>query len=306
MTQKLNEWFGVSISEYQSSGHELDVLSVSTNGVKLMVEIIWTPTGGNFYRDMSIFYQSDAQIKVLIVNKEILSNRNLVREFQKARVSETEKGYTISPLVDGSRILSDENYLNTDVKNLIIDLISESRISIEIEVERLGEKLLSNEPISPILAKCIELSKRVEVNHDYVLWLKNELYGYTEYSKDKPEASEPEDFPNNPDYRKLHGELRAGFANEETRRRQYETFDKSVFLGQSVATIEGLIEDTKKFPEFLLNMPADPALRKHLKVTKVPLVFKSSDLTKCLQQLRLRLHRYLNEDLLPKIRQKDE
>jgi len=41
MCQKLEEWFGVSITEYPSSGHELDVISISTNGVKLMVEIIW-------------------------------------------------------------------------------------------------------------------------------------------------------------------------------------------------------------------------------------------------------------------------
>jgi hypothetical protein len=78
-------------------------------------------------------------------------------------------------------------------------------------VEKLRERILSNEPTSPIIAKCIELSKRVEVNQDYVLWLKNELYGYDDYIKANPNLSEPGDFPNNPDYRKLRGELRAGF-----------------------------------------------------------------------------------------------
>jgi hypothetical protein len=245
MSQKLDEWFGISLDEYQSSGHELDVISVTTNGVKLMVEVIWTPTPGNFFRDLTTMHQSDAKIKIVIVNEKILSKENIVREFRKAQISEAQKGVIVSPMINGTKILSDENYLNTDVKKQITELLSDSRLSIEIELEKLGERVLSNEPISPILAKCIELSKRVEVNQDYVLWLKNELYGYTEDSGNKPEASESEDFPNNPNYRKIRGELRAGFCNEERRVMQRKTFDKSIFIGQSVATIEGLVEDTK-------------------------------------------------------------
>jgi hypothetical protein len=298
MCEKLEEWFGVSLAEYQSSGHELDVLSISTNGVKLMIEIIWTPSAGNFFRDMTILYQSDAQIKVLIVNQEILSNPKLVREFQKARISERQKGYSISPMINGNRILTDANYLNTDVRNQIIDLVGESRLSLEIEIERLGERILSNEPISPILAKCLEISKKIEVNPNYVLWLNNELYGYGEYTKDKPSLSEPEDFPNNPDYRKLRGELRAGFTDEETGKTQLERFDKKVFLGLSAGAIEGFIDDSRNSVEFRLFMPADPILQKNFNVTKVPF----SELKKCMQELRLRLHKYLNEELIPKLR----
>jgi hypothetical protein len=303
MSQKLEEWFGVSITEYQSSGHELDVLSISTNGVKLLVEIIWTPTAGNFFRDMTIFYQSDAQIKMLIVNREILSNEKLVREFQKARISETQKGYTISPMINGNRILTDEHYLNSDVKNQIIDLVSESRLSVEIEIERLGERTLSNEPMSPILAKCLEISKKIEVNPDYVVWLKNELYGYHDYVKDKPNISEPTEFPNYPDYRKLHGEIRLGIIDEETGKRGLETFDKAIFLSQSAAEIEGLIASGRNSTEFIFFMPTEmfPKARKHLKVTKIPVYFQSIDLKKCIQQLRLKLHKYLNDDLIHKI-----
>ena len=110
--------------------YELDVLSISTNGLKLMVEIIWTPSAGNFYRDMTILYQSDAQIKVLIVNQEILSNPKLVREFQKARISERQKGYTISPMINGNRILTDENYLETEVRNEIIVTIRADALKV--------------------------------------------------------------------------------------------------------------------------------------------------------------------------------
>ena len=198
-----------------------------------MIEIIWTPSAGNFFRDLTIMHQSDAQIKVIIVNEKILSNPKIEREFKKARISEAQKGFIVSSMINGSRILTDENYLNTDVKNQIMELISDSRISLEIEVEKLGERILSNEPISPILAKCIDISKKIDVSEDYVLWLNNELYGYDEYSKNKPDLSEPEDFPNNPNYRKLRGELRAGFKYERTGKTRLETFDKHIFLGQS-------------------------------------------------------------------------
>lgn len=178
-------------------------------------------------------------------------------EFQKARISETQKGYTISTMINRNRILTDENYLNTDVKNQIIDLVGESRLSVEVEIERLGERILSNEPISPILAKCIEVSKKIEVNPDYVLWLKNELYGYLDYVKDKPNISEPTEFPNYPDYRKLHGEIWLSTIDEETGKRGLETFDKAIFLSQSAAEIEGLIDSGRNSREFIFFMPTD-------------------------------------------------
>lgn len=302
MCQKLEEWFGVSLAEYQSSGHELDVLSISTNGVKLMVEIIWTPSAGNFFRDMTILYQSDAQIKVLIVNQEILSNQKLVREFQKARISERQKGYTISPMINGNRILTDENYLNTEVRNEIINLVGESQLSLEIEIERLGERILSNEPISPILAKCLEISKKIDVNPDYVLWLKNELYGYDDYVKDKPDISEPTEFPNYPNYRKLKGEIRLGFIDEETHQQRLEKVDNPLSLTHSASEIENLIDRTKNATEFLFSIPSSyfPKL-KNPPQSKIPVVFQSMDLKNCMQDLRLKLHKYLNEELIPKL-----
>jgi hypothetical protein len=36
MLEKLEEWFGVTIDEYPSMGHELDVFSVSSQGRKLL------------------------------------------------------------------------------------------------------------------------------------------------------------------------------------------------------------------------------------------------------------------------------
>jgi hypothetical protein len=300
MCEKLEEWYGVSISEYASTGHELDAFSISTNGVRLMVEIIWSPSTTNFYRDMTILYQSDAQIKVLIVNEAILSKNELVREFQKARISERQKGYTVSSMINGNKILTDSEYLNNDVKSELDDLINESKISLDIAIDKLGETVLSREPISAIIAKCIELSKRIEVNQDYVLWLRNELYGYSDYLKNKPDIAEPDELPNNPIYRKINGEIRFSYTDEDTRQLRRERFDTSIFLHQSVSELESLIELTKNSSEFLLNVATaafPPKVKDFFGHTKVPIVCKSNDLQKCLSQLRLELHKYLNEVL---------
>jgi hypothetical protein len=161
---------------------------------------------------------------------------------------------------------------------------------------------LSGEPISPILAKSLELSKKVDVKPQYLDWLKNELYGYYEYLRDKPEASEPEEFPNNPEYRKLRGEIGIQFIDEKTHKRRYEQVDKPIFLAQPAAEIEDLLESTRNSSEFLLNFPTSnfPSVKEFYGQSKVPVVCRSINLKSCVQQLRLKLHKYLNEDLMPK------
>jgi hypothetical protein len=90
LRQKLEEWFGISIDEYPSSGHELDVFSISKNRLTLMVEIIWTATELNFLRDLTILQTSDEQLKIPIVNPIILQNEKFRRMFLKVRIIETE------------------------------------------------------------------------------------------------------------------------------------------------------------------------------------------------------------------------
>ena len=81
VSKKLEEWFGVTIDEYQSSGHELDIFSVNVSGLTLMVEIIWTPSATNFYRDLVLLQTSDAEVKIIIVNPEIEKNEKMRREY---------------------------------------------------------------------------------------------------------------------------------------------------------------------------------------------------------------------------------
>jgi hypothetical protein len=207
------------------------------------------------------------------VNEQIFSKKELVKEYHKARISERNKGYILSPMISGNRILADINYLNTEVRNQIDELIDESKISIEVEIDQLGERLLSNEPISPVLAKTLELVKKLEVKSDYVAWLKNELYGYLQYLNTKSDISEPKLMPNNPSYRRIPGEIRINFFNEETRRGKLERIDKPIFLSQPAAELESLLESTKNSSEFLFNFPISyfPKMKDELGKKKFPL-----------------------------------
>ena len=71
--QKLTSWLiGATKKEYLSSGHKLDVFYVSYQGISIMVEIIWTETKENFYRDLILLLDSDAKVKIVITNPKIL------------------------------------------------------------------------------------------------------------------------------------------------------------------------------------------------------------------------------------------
>ena len=87
--------YGVAIDEYRDAGFETDVFAVTISSITLMVETIWTATPQNFYRDLTIVLSSDAQIKIVIVNPKILGNKRIVRYFERIKVSETKKGYSV-------------------------------------------------------------------------------------------------------------------------------------------------------------------------------------------------------------------
>jgi hypothetical protein len=72
----LHKWTGASLKEYPSSGHELDVFAVTPDGISIYVEIIWSATSRNFYRDISMIQQSDAVVKLVVVGPGILSKED--------------------------------------------------------------------------------------------------------------------------------------------------------------------------------------------------------------------------------------
>jgi len=162
---KLKDWFGLSITEYPSSGHELDILGVTSDGLNIYIEVIWTHSQAHFHKDMSMLQQSDADMKLVVGSPKILSDVSMVREFTKVAVSETEKGHCIYPeMLDGEKILSDSTYIDLDLKAILKSLVDKAsrRLSQEKPVtkpyfeKRLDEILISlvedgGDPMAQIL-----------------------------------------------------------------------------------------------------------------------------------------------------------
>jgi hypothetical protein len=129
ISTKLKEWIGASLQEYPSAGHELDVFAVTSNGISVYVEIIWSPSKQNFYRDLSMVQQSDANIKLVIVSPEILTDEDYQREFSKVAISERRKGIAMhGELINGAKILSDTKYLDVEFKDIILSLIEQVQL----------------------------------------------------------------------------------------------------------------------------------------------------------------------------------
>ena len=124
---KLKDWFGLSITEYQSSGHESDVLGVTSDGLKIYIEVIWAHSQSQFHKDMSMLQQSDADVKLVVGSPKILNDASMVREFTKVAISETEKDHCIHPeMLDGEKILSDSKYVDIDLKEILKSLVDKA------------------------------------------------------------------------------------------------------------------------------------------------------------------------------------
>jgi len=193
ISNKLNEWLGVSIEEYPSSGHELDVFAVTPDGISIYVEIIWSETRSNFFRDMNMIQQSDADVKLVVVNPKILNKKEYVREFSKIVVSQRKIGFKIhGELLNGQRILEEPGYLDTEFKEIVLSLITQVRSKggyhppwaefkpPEIpKVDRIPEVLLSN------LFPLIELPSTVFSSPTYVR-TESEVFGILKNTKIPP------------------------------------------------------------------------------------------------------------------------
>jgi hypothetical protein len=111
MKQLLSTWFsGVSTKEHPYSGQELDCFDALYNGVTIMVEVIWTKSPTNFYKDLDIIQNADAKIKIVIVNPKILQNEKLLRHFEKVRISQILQGHLMTGLLDGHRFMKEYKY----------------------------------------------------------------------------------------------------------------------------------------------------------------------------------------------------
>jgi len=146
MEARMREWFGASIDEYYDSGHELDVYAMTSSGVRFYIEVVWHPSLSHLKSDLLILERSQADIKVVIANPEIINNRTLVREYNKSVISQRNKGVQIwGIMINGKRILNDDKYIDVELKQILDSLYDdffshEAEYNFELEVNELIEK----------------------------------------------------------------------------------------------------------------------------------------------------------------------
>lgn len=304
LSSKLEEWLNVSLTEYHDSGHRLDVFAISTNGISIMIEIIWTATPTNFIRDLLIFLESDANIKIVIVNKQILSNDNLIKQFKKSKIKEIQQGVIVSDLIDGNKLLEDENYLNQDFKNILYNLIDDYKSLSETKLDKLKERILTDESISSILSICIGIARK-RGNKEKEEWLINELYGYTiseEFnSSQKGEQLETvvKKLPNNPQYRILKFKMK--FMSDQA---QVEK-DFPLFFSKSILELEELNQyiQTSTNASLIITLPLNQFSKHNIEVfriinpniSSIPLELPKNELQKFFTNLRLKIHKFIDD-----------
>jgi hypothetical protein len=86
MQKALQEWLeGAGITEYPHSGQKADAFHVIYNGTTIMVEIIWSDSYTHFLEDLDIIQNSDASVKIVIVNPTILKKERFLHHYDKMR-----------------------------------------------------------------------------------------------------------------------------------------------------------------------------------------------------------------------------
>ncbi len=126
---KLKEWTDAGIEEYQSSGHYLDVFAVTSSGITISVEIIWSSSRGNFFRDLSLIQSSSANAKFVVASPKVLNNEEFQREFEKVAIAQQRYNVAMhGEFIDGERVLNDPDYVETELKQCVMKLIRKVKI----------------------------------------------------------------------------------------------------------------------------------------------------------------------------------
>jgi hypothetical protein len=125
--ESLRKKYGLGLKEYPDSGNIADVFAITSDGIEIFVENVWTASKNNFYRDLHTLRNSRAFVKIFIVNPEIIKDKRLEREYEKVRFLETKRGIALSKLIDGSKILNDFNYVNQEFIQTVDKLVGTQR-----------------------------------------------------------------------------------------------------------------------------------------------------------------------------------
>jgi hypothetical protein len=154
----MEEWTGASLLEYPESGHELDVYAITPNGISIYVEIVWSDSAQNFFRDMAMIQTVDVDVKLVVANPKISGDDNRQREFKKIVIAQRKLGFAIhGDMINGGCILDDPSYVEEEFKGIVLSLMyyaqkyerrTHQRTTFEPpespSVDRVEEQLLSN------------------------------------------------------------------------------------------------------------------------------------------------------------------
>jgi hypothetical protein len=126
--QKLKEWYGASIPEYYDSSHELDVYSVTSDGISIYVEVIWSPSKQNLNRDLLIIQRAVADIILVVANPEIIKNEKLTREYEKTLISKRKARSKMEPMINGQTVLDNSDYIEHEFRHVVDVALAEKRM----------------------------------------------------------------------------------------------------------------------------------------------------------------------------------
>lgn len=128
LSDKLKEWFGLAITEFSSSGHELDVYTVTYQGISIYIEVIWSSSWTHFLYDINEIKDADEDVKLVIASPEILRKEKFVNYFNKTVSSQRKLGYIVhGDLLDGKAIIDDPGSLDKEIKETIFSLVDQAK-----------------------------------------------------------------------------------------------------------------------------------------------------------------------------------
>jgi len=141
ISEKLKVWTGATLQEYPSSGHELDVYAMTPEGISVYVEIIWSSSKNNFFRDLNLLQTSDAKVKLVVASPEIISKKSCRREFEKVVIAQRKLGIAIhGNLIDGLKIIQRPKYMENDFKKIFFEMLDHARKCEKAFVEEAGSQ----------------------------------------------------------------------------------------------------------------------------------------------------------------------
>jgi len=286
-----SENYGTALTEYLDSGFEADVSAVLFPVRKIMVEVIWSASNVNFYRDLTLVLSSDAEIKIVVVNPEIIKKAELVRYFGRIKQTEAAKGYSYIGLVpwDSSNFDSALRVIKTE-----LDKIIETRKGKIIDsVKELKENIFNRRiPLPVIVSNCLEVAKELGLKNE-AEWLRCELHGYFDYIKNASMGYE--ELPGKPAYRSVIGILQIGFG-----RGSIEEVDFTMFISQPINEIIAWIESGSSGADFILTLPTPENIKGIFKKVgpvpeKMPLRVSIIKLNGIVEGLRVALHKFVED-----------